>query len=387
MKKLFLLLLVLSNCILFTSCEWRKEIEDITFIKVIGIDQGINNTIQLTVTSKFVPDENSAEETGAYVTVTGETIFDAVRNLNKLSTKRPFWGHTEYIIFGENLAKDGIMKYLDFFSRQYQFRLNTNILVAKDSTAEKVIKQTSLKGIFISERLSYLTEKIDGISVSHDVKLHDLLEMFDRPFNAPYIPCIYLTKLFHDDENENKNDIELNGYFIFKDNKMIGYIKDDLSKGLNWVRDQYKSGIIVVKDHKGGKVSLEIIDGKTKIIPQHDQQDNLSVHIKIQVISSIGEMYSNEDIFNETTFDYLEKQQQTIVKKQAEEIIKYAQQNKADFLNIWQSVFHKYPNEFKNNYKEWPDIFAKLPIHVDVESKIIRTYLKKQPLASQEVKN
>lgn len=115
MKKLFLLLLVLSNCILFTSCEWRKEIEDITFIKVIGIDQGINNTIQLTVTSKFVPDENSAEETGAYVTVTGETIFDAVRNLNKLSTKRPFWGHTEYIIFGENLAKDGIMKYLDFF--------------------------------------------------------------------------------------------------------------------------------------------------------------------------------------------------------------------------------------------------------------------------------
>lgn len=389
MRKAFLLLLVLLQVFLFTSCknliQGRNEIEDITFINVIGIEETEDEQVKLTVTSKSAPSDQAEPTAGEYVTVYGETIFDAIRNLDKYSTKRPFWGHAEYIIFSENTAKKDIVKYLDFFTRQYQFRLNTNVLIIKDATAEEVVKETSLKGHFISDRLSHLTKNINSVSVSHDIKLHDLLEMFDRPFSSAYIPSINLTKLFYTEEGDSKKDIELNGFTIFKDDKMIGTVEDDLAKGLNWVRNQFMSGIIIVKDQKDGKVALEVTQGETEVIPQIDDAGNLSITIKILVVSSIGEMYSNKDIFNEKSFSLLEKQQKDIVHDQVAGIIDYAQKNKADFLDIWNKVFHKYPKESLTSNEEWSEVFAKVPFHIEVDSKIVRTYLKRQPLGSQEV--
>ncbi len=389
MKKLSFLFIMMMNVFLLTSCgyfaEGRNEIEDITFIKVIGIEELEETDVNLTVTSRYTPDVKSGEEIARNITVNGGTLFDAIRNLDMYSSKKPFWGHLEFILFDEETAKKGIIKYLDFFTRQYKFRLDTTVFIVLDATTEEVINTTSLKGHFISDRLTHLVKNIEGISVSHNIQLHELMEMFDRPHISAYIPCIYLTQVMDGSEEENKRDIALNGFAIFRENKMIGYVKDDLARGLNWVRNDYASGVIMVEDQKQGKVSLEVSKADTKILPKIDKQGKLSVTINVRVISSIAEMYSDEDIFNEKSFRLLEKQQQSIVKSQVESIVEYAQNNKVDFLNIWSEVYHKYPEKSKKFYPDWPEVFSDTPISIEVESKIVRSYLKRQPIGSEEV--
>lgn len=388
MKKFFFVIILITSILSFTSCKYfaegRNEIEDITFIKVIGIKELEEEDINLTVTSRYTPDVKSDEEIARTITVNGETLFDAIRNLNMYSSKKPFWGHLEFILFDEETARKGLVKYLDFFSRQYKFRLDTTVFIVLGATTEEVINSTSLKGHFISDRLTHLVKNIDGISVSHKIQLHELMEMFDRPHTSAYIPCIYLTQVM-DGTEEDKKDIALNGFAIFKENQMIGYIKDDLAKGLNWVRNDFASGVITVKDQEGKKISLEVSKAESKIVPVINKRGHLSVNIQITVVSSIGEMYSDSDIFNNKGFDLLEKQQQAIVASQVKGIVAYAQKNRADFLNIWSKVYHKYPEKSKEYYEDWPETFSDIPISIEVESKIVRSYLKRQPMGSEEV--
>jgi spore germination protein KC len=79
---------------------------------------------------------------------------------------------------------------------------------------------------------------------------------------------------------ESKEDLEgemeeynilLNGFAVFKGDKLVGYATDTTARGANWIRGKVKSGIIVVKDNDGEKISLEIIDSGVDVIPKFNK--------------------------------------------------------------------------------------------------------------------
>ena len=392
MNRMLFILILFATLISFTGCIniklARSEIQDMTFIQVIGIDKVPGqDKVRVTIISKHTVSKKEGELIPENtISVEGETIFDAIRKLNMYSIRKPFWAHADFILIDEEAAKDGIIKYLDFFSSQNQFRLAIKPLIVIGDTAERVITTSSTKELFISDKLDLLVKNLSNLSVSDNIELRDLLEIFDRPYASAFIPCIYQTDTIYKEKSESeKQDIAMNGFAIFENGKMIGYIKNDQAKGLNWVNGRYKSGVIVVRDEIGKKISLEVINEETKVLPKINNNNKLSITVIIKVLSNIGEMYSNTDIFNEKSFRFMEEQQQEIVKSQAESIIKYAQENKADMLYMWNRVFHKYPKKWKNMYNKWPEVFSNIPFTVEVDSKIVRRYMLKQPIGAMEV--
>lgn len=377
MKKKYMFILLIFSLI-FSSCEnykiERRDIDKTMLISVIGIDIATDGKVVVTISPESVntPDNASSIEGQSYVINSkGDTIFEAVRKISLASESSPFFGDIEHIIIGENAAKKDIIKYLDYFSRDHEFRLNINVFITKGSSAKEIIEQASNSNVNLSDYFKSLLLNVDTNSMSSKVQLFNLMTKFDNKFLSPYIPCIVIG---------NKNDItisefsiRLNGYAILKDSKLIGYLTDKEARGLNWVIKKIKSGTFTIKDMNGDNIALEIIESNSKIVPKFTK-DKLSILIKIRTSTNISEITGREDIFTRDYFSYLEKEQNNAIKSEIKSAIDFASKHNSDIFDINGTIFRKHPVKWKTLESKWQDIFPTLDIDVEVNSLINRSY-------------
>lgn len=382
-KKLFTILALLTLMISQTGCDdqlfGRTEMKRIEFIRAIGIDKIDNeDKVRLIVATQSIkPGSNGGgqEKQSETIYADGTTVFETFRNLWTYMDKRPFLGHLDYIIIGEDAAKSGILKYIDFFSRDPEIRLNLKVYIAKESTAEEIIKQANKKDKFIFDQLEGLNNNEIGQSVSNAVDLIETMYSLVHEYASLYLPCIELQNFtISQQDTENNQDIVMQGFAVFRNDKLIGYLDARMGRGLNWLKNNIKSGIIPVSSQEGSSISLEIIGGKTKIKPEITD-NGLIINVLVLMSSNIGEIRSSEDIFTSNTLEYLEEQQEQVIKQEIESVIKYAQDNKLDFIGAANAVLHKYPIQWEDIYQEnWSEKLPQTKFNVVVDSVIYRTY-------------
>lgn len=393
MKKGLLLLMIFILIVSVTGCEsinmGRAEIREIEFIRAIAIDKSDKEgQIKLTISTqrfKMAGGSQSEQKESFTVHSEGKTVFEAIRNFGTFLDKKPFTGHLEYIIFGEDIARDGINKYLDFFFRDHQVRLNIMVFIMKIGRAEDLIRKTTSEGKFVFDKLGGIIENRGGQSLSNPVNLVEIMYIFSLEYQSLYLPCLEIVNVTEEEKSgESSYDIKLSGFAIFEKDKLKGHISSEMGRGLNFLRNEMKSGIIVVESPEGNKISLEIMHSKTKFQPEI-KSGELFINVKIDMSSNVGEIQGFEDVFKSDTIAFLERQQEKLIKDEVENVINFAQKElELDFFSTGIMVSKKYPIAWEDVYeKEWKDIFPEIRFNVTVNSKIMRTYDLKQPSAKE----
>jgi spore germination protein KC len=388
---IIILITTLSGCKL--AFYGRTEMNRIEFIRAVGVDKStfIEGGVRLTIATQSVQSGaggGSQKKSSEILYSEGISTFEAVRNFWNHMDKRPFWGHVEYVIIGEEAAKDGLLKYIDFFSRDPELRLNLKVYEVKGMNAEEVIKKGNTDDKFIFEKLDGINENQWGQSVINIVDLLEVIYILDIKYLSLYLPCIELEEAGQKTRvgNVSANTIVMEGFAFFNGDKLAGYLDRKMGRGLNWLRNKVKSGIITVKSPQGNEISLEIIDSDSKLVPKI-QNGELSITAKVMMTTNIGGIMAPEDIFNEKTIKILEDSQEQAIMEEIEGVIKYAQQKNLDFFGAGKAVFHKYPVQWEDVYeKSRHEIFPKVKINLDIVSKINRTYDIQQPSGSAKEK-
>lgn len=392
MKKIILFLLLLSISVSMVGCKpyikGRTEIDMLIFTRVFALDKGENERIKVTITSRSVTMQGGGAKTETkkanIISAEGRTVFEAVSKLNMFADRKPFYGHAEYVLIGEELAKEGILPYFDFIARDHEFRINAKVYIVNGSTARELLEKANTSEFFVSERLSNLEENRGAMSVSSTVQVVETMLILDRPFLALYLPCISMTKAIQKAEDKDKYDISLQGYAIFKDDKLLTHLQMYEARGINWVRDLVENGIIVVKDKNGNDISMEINKAKTKIEPELYSDGSINFTIKVNLSTNIEEILGTSFKFKEDDLKYLEKQQEEVVRNEIMTAIEVAKQNKLDFFSLGSVFFQNYPKEWDKYKKNWSKVIPTLHFNVQIKSIIKRTYLLTEPTRSKE---
>jgi spore germination protein KC len=146
-----LVALLLLSC---TGCWDRKELSQISVCAMIGFDRAVRNGKPLILVSVIslklgtglpgVAGGGGAAGGGTatppsfgfVVSAEGETIYDALRNAGLRSARLIFMGHTQVIVVGEDLARDGIQQVIDFCDRHRDIRYRTDMVVCQGSALE-----------------------------------------------------------------------------------------------------------------------------------------------------------------------------------------------------------------------------------------------------------
>ncbi len=401
MKRSIIGCMVLFICVAaVTACSSknmpnRREIDEMELVRVVGIDKSPADPemIQLSAASK---EQSTAGNKGGELGTgkpksflflsEGKTVFDAARTIQTHTDKKFFWGHVDFILMGEEAARDDIGKYLDFFSRDGELRLDTRVFLVKGTSARELLEKVSGSEVFVADQLKSLEKNVEMLSISEAMELIELMEELDKGHSAGVVPSLFLTE--HSGEHrgsseEKTKNIEVDGYAVIKEFKLIDFVGRPYSRGYNFIKNKARSMVIEVEDPAGKAIALELIDSRTRIIPEFEGDQLKKVIFETTFSSNIDEVHSRADVFNEETLTWLEEKQSQKIKEEMEYVIALAQKNKADFLDLGHIINMKHPYKWHAIKEQWNKIFPDLKTDVKVKSKIMRTYDIKEPIGYQ----
>lgn len=393
MRRCFVLTIIYIIAIYLSSCsqivQGRAEIDKLFITRVISIDEAEDGKIMVTLTTKSISGGGGGQEskeTSENIISYGQTMADAHKNLIIHTDKRPTFGHTEYILFGEAIAKKGIRPYLDYISRYNEFRYNAKIYIVKGNTANSLVKKSSSSKLFVGDRLSSNEENAVLTSLSSAVTLNEALLILDNRDLDLFIPYAEMSNAFITGESDAKYDILLSGYALFNEDKLSYLTSMEEARGINWMMNRIGSGLIMVTDQSREKIALNIIKGKTKIEPEIIGNE-LHCKVGIEFSTNISEIMGIKSVLDRKGIEDLVSLQNMAIKREVEKTISIAQKNNSDHFSTISKFIIKYPKMKSYFMENWKDLFPDIKFDVSVKSNVKGTYMINEPSGcSSEIK-
>ncbi|NMA95503.1 MAG: Ger(x)C family spore germination protein [Clostridiales bacterium] len=393
-------LMFLSGCNLGAYFVERREIRDLEFMRVMGIDKSLEEPDSIEISLLYLPESGGGDGGGneknggdkesgnvRNIRSKGLTVFEAIRDAEMYSEKHMHISHIHATLIGEGAAKEGLIPYIDFISRGFRMRLKQNIYIIKGSTAEDFMDGATKVHYILPNVLKHFEMICTMTSTSRMVQLIELLNMIDFEYAGVIIPAIKLIEgvSTEKEEKDEMMNVDLDGFAVLdRESRLVGYADKRLSAGINIINDKYVDGIIDVLDPYGFELTLDVVELKCKKKYKFVGDELDLVQIDINVSSNIGEQHSRKDIFDEKGLEHLKSQQAESIKEQILETIDFAQSRNVDILGFASDLHRKHPIKWDRIKEDWDDIFPHVKVNINVDSKIARTYDIKQPNALED---
>lgn len=391
MKKYINTSIEIIICILMvanlTGCNGSRELNKISIVMGIGIDKGQDpNTVKTTVQIAKVSDiKNSSQgsgnklESAGYLnlTETRESISEAVKALNRKLDRQLIFSHNQVIVFGDDAAKDGIRRYIDFFLRHRETRLLVWMLVAK-GPADRILDLKPPIEKTAAMSIGHLIRNQEDVSQIPTVDLKDFSAKLMSKTTSPVAPIIEVSK-------DDKNKIAyLSETAVFKKDKMVGTLNIMETRGLLWSTNGIRNGVVVIgKPSDKESVNVKTTHVKSKMTPKiKDGKPIIKIEIKQE--GDLQEQTSSEDYANPKAFAMLENEEENIIKKEVISAVKKAKYLNADVFGFGELMYQYYPKEWNSMEKDWNKIFKNINVNVNVTAKIRRTGRITKPIMSKE---
>jgi spore germination protein KC len=381
------------HLILLSGCWDRTEVNDLALIVGLGIDQTKNGKIRLTVEIVVPKSVGGGGQmmggggAGGGETIiksgTGVTVADAISNLQEKLSRRVFWGHTKVIVFGEKAAKAGIRQHLDFLSRNPEARLRSNVLVNK-GTAKSVLELVPPIEQSSSEVLRELSES----QLLLRVTVKDVLQMLSGDTGAAALPMVKI-KPPEKGKQEQQTVAFIQRTAIFKKDKMIGDIDDQLTRGVLWLRNEIKeANITITPKGEKGNITATLIRAHTELIPKYEK-GKWKMIVKATAEDDIILNGTKLDLLNPKYTKMIEKELENEMNKRIRNTLKKVQKEmKADIFGFADIFHRKYPREWNRVKNRWEEIFPTVEVVVKTKAYVRRPGIDTAPqgLPEQEVK-
>ncbi len=370
-------------CILLTlsisGCWNRRELNTFSILMGMGIDKAeevgkVQLTAQIINVSELKQGGSSNKEAYLAVRSTGDTVFDALRNFTKESNRKIYLPHNKVLILGEDIATEGVQKYIDFFVRDHEMRLRESVLVAKGKAEEILNVKSELEKI-PAAGISSLLKSQNATSEATDVDMKDFISRLMSKTTAPIAPLIEISG------EEEKKVLRISGMAIFKQDKWVGELEGSKARGILWVIDKIESGIIVVDcPNEEGKMSLEIIRASSKITPEL-KGDKVSIKVEIKEEGHIGDQECPCELKSHD-ISSIEKMKTTVIRAEVISALEKARELNTDIFGFGDSVHQKYPKQWKDIESSWDEVFPEIEVEIVVDAKVRRSGILIMPASS-----
>jgi spore germination protein KC len=375
-KTVFLILMLICSSIVFTGCWNYREVEQLAIAAGVAVDKNEDGTIHITIEAVNIAGDGQVAYEPVYIEEDGRTFFEAARSAIAQEGKKIYWSHAKVVIVSQEIAKEDIVKYLDFLFRDAEAREDTWLLVSTEKTAKEILEGKGMLKAIVSFQIDDTMRSQKSISKFPFI---ELFEFFDRLFYkqvSPILPIISLT------EQNDKKTPQIGGTAIFKGAKMIGNIDENHTKCMLWLRDEFKGGLKIIEDvaGTGENVTLEIFDSKSKITPVLEDVI-LKMKVDIEMDVSIGEIAGTTDFISKSGQEKLKKAAEEQIEKDIKKMYSIARdQYNADVFGFGRRVEMKMPEVWSQIKNNWDELFAELELDVNVNVAIRGSATTRTPL-------
>lgn len=380
----FLLPFVLILLIVVTGCWSRRELNNLAFAGVIGIDKA-GNDFEVSV---LVMDPNavstkkpsSGRSPSVLYHARGETVPQAIRRMAAVTPRHLYFSHIRMLIFGEQLARDGIRNTLDFLSRNNEIRTDFYFAIAKGMTARELLGVlTPLETLSANNMFGTLEVSRKTWAPAVPAQLDKLMSDLISEGKHPVLSTIRIQG--NPEQAASKNNLEkvdtpgvlqYTGLAVFKKDKLLGWLNEEESKAYNYIQDKVKRTIGILECPEGGNLSFEVIRSKTelkgKVVHGEPQID---IHIRIE--ANVQDVECKVDLTKEETIADLDKRANRKLEEIVQRTIESVQKKyRVDIFGFGEAIRRADPKAWKKLKTNWDHEFTDLQVQVTADTKIRR---------------
>ncbi|KRE93395.1 spore gernimation protein GerC [Paenibacillus sp. Soil766] len=380
-------LTVMILCLLIlTGCWSRRELNELLIVLGVGVDW--KDGEYLMSFQVVNPSEISAQRRGGdrppstIYQGRGKTLFEAARSLTAEAPRKVYMGHLQLYVIGEELAKRGIKDFLDNSFRDNEMRMDFNIVVARGMLAENILKlytpveklpsysmqqslQTSQKSwaptvaMTLDETLNKLSGKgfelaLTGIKLIGDTSIGDSkknVEYFQPPSRFRYT-----------------------GIAAFKEDKLIGWLDEQESKGYTDITNNLDSTSIEIACGEQKYMGIEVTSSEAKLkasVQNGKPVMNVSIRTEANIVSR---QCRDIDLKDPQAIKRLEGESKQIIQSHVEAVVSRAMKMKSDIIGFGSQLGKDQPAYWKEVKDTWnDDMFLQTKVNYKIELFIRKT--------------
>ena len=357
--------IIIIFSLLLCSCSHdmnRREIDEINFIHVMGIDYLEGEYVLTAIYSSSqgadpekgsVGDEEISEGRGA-------TPFEAFQNLKLKNKKTVSISNTGYFLIGEEAAQGGIGICLDFLSRDETVKMESLIFVIREDDASNFISQSIENGQTVHEDLEAVEQKQQELVTRNDNTLVNILNELENNTTSGILPYLI----------SEENSFLLEGYAVFDKLVLVDYLDMDTSSGINFINNIVRAYPIYLKD----KVSLSLSYSKSHLKSELDNnQVKIAIHVSFETM--IKEINTDEDVFSVKALKNLTQMQNDYITKIMKKATNYSTSTGRDILQISRLLQNQHMKKWNDLEDDWSSMISEINYEFDVKSQITKSFI------------
>lgn len=366
-------------CVLLVGCWDRREVDELAIILTMGVDAKKDG--KYTVTFELAdpggvevgPQRPGGGQGSLAITAQGRSLLEAVRGLQRRSSREIFLPHVRTILWGEELALDGLSSAVDLFERHDELRRTMYIAVVKGKAQEAMQATPQVSGI-VGMGLNRLMNRLKSEGVQ-PVIFGDFLEMLTDPAKSASVPALV--------RSDSGLQLELVGTAVFKGDRLAGYLDIPESIGLSLILGRpITDTVLIVSDEKftdGQEASLVITGNAAELeIQLEDGRIVATVHATIH--SRMQEQMAGAALTSVEGWHTIEAIMSDTIEKYMRSTVSKTQTWSTDILGVGASLRRAYPKQWREVAPRWNEIFPEVEFRYKINSIMNHAGARKQPV-------
>lgn len=423
MLRSFLTMIMIAASLLTNGCWDSHEVDTMAIVGSMAIDRGQEGRILVSLEvmnaealARAVGQESPGSVVAAWVmSEEGNTISNAISNIQRRTPRRLFMGQVSTVIFGQNAARDGIGDYLDYFTRHPQLRRSIRVstcdtgtgllmrpfmnevpsltltglnITAPDSgrtmevTINELIRRLRAPGIepitmhTAGRKSEGVMIKRQGEQLNQTNKKEDRKQPLVSEHNIPGIVPPESELLETRAESGTGEYLEaltiVVGLAAYRNDRLVGFLDGNDARGYLWTTGQIANAVVEIEDTLADPARM------TFLVSTCSPSTRMSVvdgepraRIDVSVTALIREM--NRGLVAEELRERrrLERELESWIRREIENSLNIVQSLQSDIYGFGNLLYRSHPDLWRELEDRWnEEVFPNLEVSVNVTVRV-----------------
>lgn len=407
MKKVKIVAISILFTILLTGCWGVNETDELAYILAMGIDKGENNIINVTFQIAIPKSLGGGEGGGGgepvhNISVEAASLFGAQQLANAFVDRELTFIHNRIVVVSDEIAKEGLNRYINPLIRSREIRRNTYIMVTRGSSKDFLEKNKPILEINTSEQFELLLGEAGKVGFMTDTIMNDFYNATKLSGKEPILTLVGIASkketkkgrkfssridmiekevayLPGEIPREGGNEIEAIGLAAFRGDKLTGYLDGSQTRYYQMVTGNFQKAIFTFPDPEKKETDVIVIEIKAGRRPNTGvrfEQGKPVIEARVVLEGEIRSLQSGINYEMGAKLNELEKYLENIITREITAVIKKTQEDfKSDIFGFGEKTrkyFLTYPDWEKYN---WQEVYPQAQVNVKVDLMIRRSGL------------
>lgn len=407
--------IILSICLIcvisLNGCWDRRELESLGLVLAMGFDlqpdkKGLTITTMIAIPPKLAPGtqggDGGGDEPGVLVvSKDAPSIYEAFNLINTTVNREVTLLQNEILIFGKDLAKSGVKRWIDNLVRFREMR-RTLLLFVSDGKAADILNIKPKIEKNPAEYLSDLIATYKNSGMFPLTNLNDFMERYEAIAQQNYAPIIsqYKQKGGSEPKSEDENkdggennqsnqpasppepeDIRLTGTAVFRDDKMVGELDIYETQILQMLTNHFDIAYLTIEDplKKGNYIIFRLLATRPAQI-SYRQKDVPHFSVKLNMEADLISIQSDINYTDPQKEKFLSKYIAKALERRVQKVITKTQRKfRSDIFGLGIKVRNTMLTSTDWENYHWPDKYPDSKINVKVRVNIRRVGVQFHP--------